>query len=72
MTTTTQLHCQECGQPNEGDGDGYTTCCNQILIWGGCSDACYHDHTNEESCEDCGAIWQKGEPPFHFHDCSKS
>jgi hypothetical protein len=35
-------HCEMCGTTNpEDDGEGYTTCCNEPIVYGPCG----HDHS---------------------------
>jgi hypothetical protein len=42
-------HCQQCGSTDNEDlttgDDGYSACCNEIVVWGGdCRvGLCYHD-----------------------------
>jgi len=35
--TTNGAHCEMCGTTNpEDDGEGYTTCCNEPIVYGPC------------------------------------
>jgi hypothetical protein len=34
-------HCEMCGTANPEDEDGYTTCCNEPVVYGPCG----HDHS---------------------------
>lgn len=42
-----QSHCQQCGSTDNEDlftDDGYSACCNEIIVWGPCDpQVCYHD-----------------------------
>lgn len=51
MRIITVSHCQQCGSTDNEDlftDDGYSACCNEIIVWGspstGCDPTvCYHD-----------------------------
>lgn len=46
LTSIKEPHCQSCGSiigKECGQWDGYTSCCNELIISGGCSSHdCYH------------------------------
>ena len=46
----TQDHCQQCGSTDSEhvglyalqENDGYSACCNELIVWGGCNETCTH------------------------------
>ncbi len=82
-TPISQPHCQQCGSTDyedvnthdDPDLQGYSACCNEIVIWGGaCREGvCYHgDWDTAVYCDECGLEQVEGGGTGHLHFCSKA
>jgi len=52
-------HCESCGRENPGHDEGYTSCCNQLVCYGG-----HEDRYGTEAHFVRACCWAKAEVKF--------